>query len=115
MKKEIAEQWADALESGKYQQGFDGYLRRGDNWCCLGVLCDVVGSPSHDVYENGRFYFGNGPVERDAVHLPKSVMELCELKSVSPKIGHQYLTNTNDNGASFKVIAKLIRENWEQL
>ena len=40
MYKEIALQWADALESGKYKQG-RGKLRRGDKFCCLGVLCNL--------------------------------------------------------------------------
>lgn len=34
-------QWVEALRSGKYQQGY-GALRKGDQFCCLGVLCDVA-------------------------------------------------------------------------
>ncbi len=33
--------WIEALRSGKYKQG-KGVLRYGDEFCCLGVLCDVV-------------------------------------------------------------------------
>ena len=35
--------WADALESGKYQQG-TGVLHRGNQFCVMGVACDVMRS-----------------------------------------------------------------------
>lgn len=47
MNKEIKERWIEALESGKYPQG-RGALRRtrpnasADEFCCLGVLCDIM-------------------------------------------------------------------------
>lgn len=35
-------EWLAALRSGKYMQG-RGFLRTGkDEFCCLGVLCDIV-------------------------------------------------------------------------
>lgn len=36
----LKEQWIAALRSGKYSQA-RGRLRRGDKFCCMGVLCDV--------------------------------------------------------------------------
>lgn len=43
MKKEIADKWVAALRSGKYKQGRQ-YLRTfEDNYCCLGVLCEILG------------------------------------------------------------------------
>ena len=39
--KELVRQWVDALRSGKYKQGRRA-LRNVDNeFCCLGVLCDI--------------------------------------------------------------------------
>lgn len=35
------EAWVRALRSGKYEKQTDGYLRCGDAFCCLGVLCDL--------------------------------------------------------------------------
>ncbi len=35
--------WTAALRSGKYKQGKDT-LRRGDTFCCLGVLADLLGA-----------------------------------------------------------------------
>ena len=40
MNAETKAKWLVALRSGKYQQG-QGYLRTGDKYCCLGVLCDI--------------------------------------------------------------------------
>lgn len=35
-------EWVAALRSGEYQQT-TGRLRRGENFCCLGVACEVAG------------------------------------------------------------------------
>lgn len=41
MNQEIKKQWVEALRSGNYKQG-DMLLRdTHDNFCCLGVLCDI--------------------------------------------------------------------------
>lgn len=43
MKSEIKKQWVDALHSEEYKQGTGG-LRTGQDrneYCCLGVLCDL--------------------------------------------------------------------------
>jgi hypothetical protein len=38
---ELKKKWVEALRSGKYRQGY-GYLRYvTDEFCCLGVLCDI--------------------------------------------------------------------------
>lgn len=40
---EFKKKWVSALKSGKYKQG-SGYLRNvNDEFCCLGVACDLVG------------------------------------------------------------------------
>ena len=43
MNIDVKRRWIEALRSGQYRQGA-GYLRATDGtWCCLGVLCAVVG------------------------------------------------------------------------
>jgi len=42
MKAEIKQKWLEALRSGKYQQGRQALRNRDQQFCCLGVLCDVV-------------------------------------------------------------------------
>lgn len=41
MDAEIKRKWIKALRSGTYKQGRN-QLRKGDAYCCLGVLCDVT-------------------------------------------------------------------------
>jgi len=40
MNQEIKAKWLEALRSGEYKQGMKK-LKSGDNFCCLGVLCDI--------------------------------------------------------------------------
>lgn len=41
MNKEIKTIWVSALRSGGYKQG-STYLRQGDKYCPLGILCDLA-------------------------------------------------------------------------
>lgn len=41
MDAEIKQKWVEALRSGKYEQG-KHFLHRGEKWCCLGVLADLI-------------------------------------------------------------------------
>jgi hypothetical protein len=41
MDADVKAKWVAALRSGNYKQIKAG-LRKGDNFCCLGVLCDIV-------------------------------------------------------------------------
>lgn len=41
MKKSVKEAWIAELRSGNYKQG-TGYLTMDNNYCCLGVLCELA-------------------------------------------------------------------------
>ena len=57
---EIRKAWIEALRSGKYKQGYDGCLRnKYDEYCCLGVLCEVMGHTA-ELYEDVDEYEYNG-------------------------------------------------------
>lgn len=52
MKKEIAMRWIEALRSGKYMQG-KGRLRSFyDEFCCLGVLCNLHAIEHPEIAKN---------------------------------------------------------------
>lgn len=51
MKAALKKKWIDALRSGNYKQGHS-VLRNDDHYCCLGVLCDVIGPTKWD--KDGR-------------------------------------------------------------
>lgn len=42
MTPELKAAWIAALRSGEYKQGHE-YLHQGEQFCCLGVLCEVAG------------------------------------------------------------------------
>ncbi len=42
MNKEIKEKWIAALRSNEYKQGHNRLRRFGEEYCCLGVLCDLA-------------------------------------------------------------------------
>jgi hypothetical protein len=44
--------WMKALRSGEYEQGRQR-LRRGNDYCCLGVLCKVAGLEIDPEHGNG--------------------------------------------------------------
>jgi hypothetical protein len=41
MDPEAKKAWLEALRSGRYKQGQGKLRREGDEFCCLGVLCDL--------------------------------------------------------------------------
>ena len=44
MDKMWKKKWVKALRSGKYEQCTGRLHLKGDGYCCLGVLCDIVGA-----------------------------------------------------------------------
>ena len=118
MNPTVKAQWLEALRSGSLQQG-EGWLQRGDAYCCLGVLCEVavqamVIAPARDV--DGVMHY-----ETKSTSLPDLVFNWAGLPE-----GNQWssasdnfklhvqdkLIELNDvDGASFDEIADWIEEN----
>jgi hypothetical protein len=115
MNKVIKKQWVAALRSGKYKQA-KKQLKKGQGFCCLGVLTDLY-------FKSGaaRPTWGkpvNIKVEATDESLPYCVMEWAGLESSdpSPSGSMKTLSNMNDGdrGAfeplSFKEIASVIEK-----
>lgn len=108
-----AKKWVRALRSGKYKQGRH-QLRSGDQFCCLGVACDlavkakVIPPPVKDgrTFQYGREWLG----------LPDAVRNWLGLRT---EIGHygsnNALSTVNDGGKRFSTIAKIIESEPEGL
>lgn len=105
MNEVIKEKWADALESGEYNQT-QGVLRDENGFCCLGVLCDlavkegIIPEPNLVSGALSTYYRYAG----DSTFLPQEVKEWARYPKTLTLIG------MNDRGNSFKTIAKYIRE-----
>lgn len=61
MNKDLAKKWVDALRGGKYQQGRHQLRKPEQNeYCCLGVLCDISGLGKWDNDDPAVFVDDNG-------------------------------------------------------
>ena len=110
MNPKIKERWLEALRNGDYEQG-KRRLKQGDNYCCLGVLCDILKDEVGGKWVNNRF-----EVE-DKIRfgcLPDKVVNYCQLDYKLPlvKIDNNEisLSELNDTGYTFNEIADIIEE-----
>jgi hypothetical protein len=109
MNSQVKQLWVEALRSGLYKQGI-GVLRNTENeYCCLGVLCDIYddqgwGQPNDYMYP----YFGSEGF------LPLKVQEWAGITNEGQLISAEdhTLVHFNDTGSSFTEIADFIEENF---
>lgn len=125
MNKEIAEKWATALESGKYAQGVHALRNNREEYCCLGVLCELAVEAGiiEPAVKQGVIYEYAGS---HAV-LPPKVKQWAEMDThvggmTDPMNRTRSLTAYNDGTdfyeprkRNFNEIAQIIRENVGQL
>jgi hypothetical protein len=109
MNPKIKKKWIKALTSGKYKQA-KGMLRKGDAFCCLGVLCDLH-SKEHKK-EHWQPLDGHYDYLNNTAILSPSVWKWAGLKDGGEKhFGTVHkLICANDAGKKFKTIAKMIKE-----
>lgn len=104
------EKWIQALEGGGYKKGSD-FLRKSDQFCCLGVLCDLYDKEVHPGDSQWReqgshwTYLGMNrilpPIVRDWVKLKSTKGTIVEFSSA--------LTMINDRSINFKEVVKEIK------
>lgn len=114
MKKEIAKKWVAALRSGKYRQAHN-VLRSPDNaFCCLGVLCNLH-AQQHP--EFARTQTNPSTYDHRTDFPPLIVRQWAGLKTENGGRlpGSAALSILNDNGRTFKQIARIIEQNVEHL
>jgi len=104
MTAEMKAKWLEALRSGKYQQG-KNFLREGDRYCCLGVLCELDGAKwtKPDSYRNGVYRSDHGEV-----HCPddRRLVDLGLDREIAGRAAGR-----NDSGKSFSEIADWLEAN----
>lgn len=102
MTPELKARWLTGLRSGEYIQG-QGFLRRGDAHCAIGVLCEVAGGFSFKPANNDLYpglFVVDGPDGLGASHYVTECL-----------IGedeYQALVRMNDEGRTFADIADYI-------
>jgi hypothetical protein len=105
MREDVKAKWLEALRSGEYKQGREA-LRTVDNaYCCLGVLCDIVGV---EWTFGARGAYGHYGDTQKVAHPDKRVYEACGLDD-----SHEgTLVEMNDDaGKTFAEIADWIEVN----
>lgn len=112
MKEEIKDRWVEALRSGKYKQGRK-VLKKGKNFCCLGVLCDIT-KDELGLEWNARIPASDS-LDGERLFLPLSVKDYAGLSARNPGVGVKALSDMNDTGVKFNRIADLIEKHWEEL
>ena len=142
MRKEIAEQWVQALRSGQYKQTTTRLKNAEGGCCCLGVLCTLapksVGEFNDLSFEwvetvvednDGEYPCEPHEVRRDHYEdseLPTPVMTWAGVSDSCGTIGNEFfrgrdgkeyqsLAELNDSGMSFAEIADIIENNWKAL
>lgn len=113
MRKDIADEWVKALRSGKYKQGKQ-FLKTGEYYCCLGVLCDISRLDKWRVIDHSYYLCKN-------FVLPEKVVEWAGMKSSTGSfidvvdLSRNELTELNDSGKTFNEIADIIEKHYEDL
>ncbi len=83
MNPEIRARWVAALRSGEYEQGTNR-LRQGDQFCCLGVLCDLAERENVvQATADGNLNFSYG---EDTDYLPSAVQAWAALSHWNPSV-----------------------------
>jgi hypothetical protein len=111
MKADLKEQWVAALRSGAYRQGYKVLRTSSNDYCCLGVLCNLV-DPSgwlalgHEGFSTNCYQFSHEG-KRAFACLPPALMMNSDIRFHELKI----LMKMNDSGSSFEEIADWIEAN----
>ena len=114
----IKETWLKALRSGQYKQTIS-MLKKGNNFCCLGVLCDLYAEEKGKKWQDWGDGSGKWEMCGATEILPKEVSRWAGLGQenddpiVTPNEeweDRQSLSELNDGGFSFREIADMIEE-----
>ena len=117
MKLEVMKKWTKALRSGKYKQGIEELKNENNEFCCLGVLCDIS---KKGKWGKGGVYY---PKKKKGMSglLPQSIRSWAGMHStdgsviVNDELATD-LTSLNDTeGYSFNDIADFIETNYKDL
>jgi len=108
MKIEIADKWIAALRSGEYQQTV-GRLYDGRGYCCLGVLCKILGEKFRQSYD------GQWSINGARSVLSPDIKNRAGMNTIDGCYNGGALVIDNDDGKTFKEIADIIDKHRYEL
>jgi hypothetical protein len=112
MNPKVRTKWVKALVSGIYVQGEKRLRPHTDEYCCLGVLCDLyhkeTGNGQWQLTSNGYVFIDSQSATCDM--LPADVVDWAGLDTTDPELPDgNILSALNDGGIPFSEIAILIK------
>jgi hypothetical protein len=108
MDAEIKKAWIEALRSGRYKQGMHQLRTVENEFCCWGVLCDIVDPEGWNLALDGCVTHRTKPAfPSDSVIMKAGLIN--DGKPDDETI--TMLANKNDWGESFDTIANWIENN----
>lgn len=117
MNQIVKEKWTTSLRSGQYKQGKNVLRDEYNNFCCLGVLCDLHAKETGAEWEKwcGEFMYGErkqmiSPDVADWAGIPylKVQGEVVIWTQDNTGMNPAQLAEINDSGVSFSAIADVI-------
>ena len=105
MDKALKAKWLEALRSGKYKQGRKKLRSEDDEFCCLGVLCDISGQGQWKLEPSSYCYYKEE--ERDFYGLPSFMVNIDGARGVWGEL----VTMNDIDKLSFPEIAEWIEKN----
>lgn len=108
MDKALKAKWLEALRSGRYKQGRERLRNRRDEFCCLGVLCDISGQGQWKLASDGTTYY-YCKEEINGYHCLPPFME--KFSGVGGETEECLLRLNDINELGFPEIAEWIEEN----
>lgn len=106
MKPELKEKWLTALRGGNYRQGRTALRNSNSEFCCLGVLCDVL-DPSQWLTDDESY--GDWSFREPNAYDYPDISTYRKTGMMSEQGRH--LAEMNDAGKSFAEIADWIEKN----
>lgn len=103
-------EWVAKLRSGEYTQGRGNLRSRDNKFCCLGVLCDLVGLEwkTDETNPNYPFYI-DVPGDNAVAFPPETLLGQLNCKQGTRGYSELWsLASANDNGLTFAQIADQI-------
>ena len=124
MNRDVKKLWLEALRGGEYRQARSELRSATKGWyCCLGVLCDLHRKAHPGTFTwKRKLLLGSADGKKRWWHLdevgelPFEVRQWAGLSGADPTVAFgqsgesRALSDINDSGSDFEVIANLIEE-----
>ena len=125
MKKHIAMKWVKALRSGKYKQGRGNLRNTFNEFCCLGVLCNLhaqahpnfaAEQTAPNAYDGHTGVLGTTVLEWSGMTTDCGDFNRSLVRGAPRNPSNTALVDLNDTAKwSFAKIATFIEKNWKVL